>query len=114
MSFLERQLQQIASSKAPLPTKARASLLFDPKAAADVDRETIFELGLSGFQKLVSLDSQFNQFGETLFSTAMKSQDRMLLVIGFNIDCSRKLCFGQEYFPIPTVIISVLSPKGFV
>ncbi|KAJ3261355.1 HEAT repeat-containing protein 1 [Boothiomyces macroporosus] len=79
MSFLERQLQQIASSKAPLPTKARASLLFDPKAAADVDRETIFELGLSGFQKLVSLDSQFNQFGETLFSTAMKSQDRMLL-----------------------------------
>ncbi|KAJ3324436.1 HEAT repeat-containing protein 1 [Boothiomyces sp. JEL0866] len=79
MSFLERQLQQIASSKAPLPSKARASLLFDAKAAADVDRETIFELGLSGFEKLVSMDSQFTQFGETLFSVAIKGQDRMLL-----------------------------------
>ena len=81
MSFLERQLQQIASSKAPLSTKTRASLLFDPKAAADVDRETIFELGCSGFEKLVSMDAQFNQFGDTLFSQAMKNQDRMLLVI---------------------------------
>ncbi|KAJ3276229.1 HEAT repeat-containing protein 1 [Terramyces sp. JEL0728] len=79
MSFLERQLQQIASSKAPLPSKTRASLLFDAKAAADIDRETIFELGRSGFEKLVSMDSQFSQFGETLFSVAMKGQDRMQL-----------------------------------
>lgn len=43
------------------------SLLFDPKEAAEKDRETIFEIGLSGLEELIQIDARFLIFRDSLF-----------------------------------------------
>ncbi|XP_063697317.1 HEAT repeat-containing protein 1 homolog [Culicoides brevitarsis] len=43
------------------------SLLFDPKEAAEKDRETIYEIGVSGLEELIQIDPRFLIFRESLF-----------------------------------------------
>lgn len=48
-------------------SKKRASILFDWREAAEKDRETIFDIGLSGLQELTAISPSFAQFEATLF-----------------------------------------------
>lgn len=49
---------------------AKASLLFDAKDAADVDRETTHALGVRGFEELCRRDGRFEAHARALFSRA--------------------------------------------
>lgn len=50
-----------------LDSKKRASILFDWREAAEKDRETIYDIGLSGLHELIPLNPSFAQFQSTLF-----------------------------------------------
>lgn len=52
--------------------RKRPSILFDGKEAAEKDRETIFEIGISGLQELMQLNADFGQFEFTLFDRSSK------------------------------------------
>nr|CAD7441759.1 unnamed protein product [Timema bartmani] len=56
--------------------KKRASLLFDPKEAAGIDRGTIYEIGLKGFEELKKFNSKFDKFATTLFDLSSQSLER--------------------------------------
>ncbi|XP_075718875.1 HEAT repeat-containing protein 1 [Rhinoderma darwinii] len=53
-----------------------ASLLFDPKEAANIDRDTFYALGCTGLEELMGIDASFAIFEETLFSNTSKSLER--------------------------------------
>lgn len=53
--------------------KKRPSLLFDPKEAANLDRDTVLSIGQSGLQELVKLSSFFEDFKVTLFAQSSVS-----------------------------------------
>ena len=59
MTELSRQLGHLRSVTAPLQsrvTKRKPSFLFDSKQAADIDLETIYVIGLEGFNELKRID----------------------------------------------------------
>lgn len=66
---LAEQLRRLQTPQtAALHDKKRfPSLLFDPKEAAEKDRETIYEIGISGLEELIQIDSRFLKFRESLF-----------------------------------------------
>ena len=81
---LAQQLQRIrrtqrALGAAEAAPKHRASLLFDPREAADLDRETVFRLGRSGLDELERLDITFGRFALNLFSEESIQGDRAFL-----------------------------------
>ncbi|XP_063234714.1 HEAT repeat-containing protein 1 isoform X2 [Bacillus rossius redtenbacheri] len=57
-------------------TKKKPSLLFDPKDAAGFDRETFYEIGLTGFEELKKLNPRFEEFGSTLFNPSSQGLER--------------------------------------
>lgn len=75
---LAAQLQKLAVPQTSLlqRDKHRPSLLFDPKEAASIDRETFFEIGLSGLRELSILNPDFVVFENTLFSNTSKQIER--------------------------------------
>lgn len=96
MSSLQRQLQSIASLDASRLTSrsgypSSKSYLFPPNEAASHDLDAIFALGLSGFEELVSLDPDFAQFEDDLFSDRSKRTDRMMLDAAENAQLSEGL-----------------------
>ncbi|KAJ1720720.1 snoRNA-binding rRNA-processing protein utp10 [Coemansia erecta] len=56
--------------------RMRASFLFDSKQAADMDMQTIFDIGRDGLNELRKVNRRFDAFQRTLFSEAMKDMDR--------------------------------------
>lgn len=73
--------QQLRKLKTPqtsilVDSKKRASILFDEKEAAEKDRETIFDIGYSGFVELVSLNPAFMQFESALFDKNARELQR--------------------------------------
>lgn len=52
------------------------SLLFDPKEAAAKDRDTFYEIGLSGLKELIAIYEGFRLFEDTLFSLSSKDFER--------------------------------------
>lgn len=75
--------QQLKKLEAPqtsmlIDTLSRASLLFDPKEAADKDRETIYEIGLSGLEELILLNPAFTEFEATLFDHTSRDFQRAI------------------------------------
>ncbi|XP_043288104.1 HEAT repeat-containing protein 1 [Venturia canescens] len=65
--------EQLNKLRAPqtsilLQNKKRPSLLFDPKEAADLDRENVLNIGQSGLEDLSQLCDSFGEFKGTLFS----------------------------------------------
>ncbi|KAJ2634126.1 snoRNA-binding rRNA-processing protein utp10 [Coemansia sp. RSA 1286] len=58
--------------------KTRASFLFDGKQAADMDMQTIFDIGRDGLSDLCKVDIRFRPYASTLFSEAVKDMDRVL------------------------------------
>ncbi|XP_064605769.1 LOW QUALITY PROTEIN: HEAT repeat-containing protein 1-like [Liolophura sinensis] len=79
MSSLAKQLQRLAVPHTQAlfgRDTSRSSLLFDPKEAAQLDKETFFALGLNGLEELENIDSEFEQFEETLFSESSQTFER--------------------------------------
>ncbi|KAJ1820338.1 snoRNA-binding rRNA-processing protein utp10 [Coemansia sp. RSA 2598] len=58
--------------------KIRASFLFDGKQAADMDTQTIFDIGQDGLRDLCKMNNRFQVYAKTLFSEAVKDMDRVL------------------------------------
>ncbi|CAN8269591.1 unnamed protein product [Cochlearia groenlandica] len=83
-SSLASQLQSIKSivqadtepSKRPY---TRPSILFSPKEAADLDVESIYELGIQGLEVLGNKDERFKNYMNDLFSHKSRDVDRELL-----------------------------------
>uniref|UniRef100_A0A671G2F7 HEAT repeat-containing protein 1 n=1 Tax=Rhinolophus ferrumequinum TaxID=59479 RepID=A0A671G2F7_RHIFE len=79
MTSLAQQLQRLAlpqSDPSLLSRDEVASLLFDPKEAATVDRDTAFAIGCTGLEELLGIDPSFEQFEAPLFSQLAKTLER--------------------------------------
>ncbi|KAM3930872.1 HEAT repeat-containing protein 1 [Leptodactylus fuscus] len=79
MTSLAHQLKRLALPQNDPSLLGRhhvASLLFDPKEAATIDRETFYALGCTGLEQLMGIDASFAIFEETLFSTTSKNLER--------------------------------------
>ena len=70
---LGRALETLAATQTRekrLGANAKASILYDARDAADVDRETIHAIAVRGFEELCRRDGRFEGFVKTLFSRA--------------------------------------------
>ncbi|XP_023600320.1 HEAT repeat-containing protein 1 [Myotis lucifugus] len=79
MTSLAQQLQRLAlpqSDPSLLSRDEVASLLFDPKEAATIDRDTAFAIGCTGLEELLGIDPAFEQFEAPLFSQLAKTLAR--------------------------------------
>ncbi|KAK2499157.1 hypothetical protein MC885_011626 [Smutsia gigantea] len=79
MTSLAQQLQRLAlpqSDPSLLSRDEVASLLFDPKEAATIDRDTAFAIGCTGLEELLGIDPSFEQFEAPLFSQLAKTLQR--------------------------------------
>ncbi|XP_067901387.1 HEAT repeat-containing protein 1 [Heterodontus francisci] len=79
MTSLAFQLKRLAlpqNDSSLLSRKETASLLFDCKEAATIDRDTFFAIGCTGLEELIGIDSTFEEFQSTLFSQASKGLER--------------------------------------
>ncbi|CAG9854683.1 unnamed protein product [Phyllotreta striolata] len=77
---LAEQLQRLAvpQSSAIKRDKKRPSLLFDPKKAAELSRETFYQIGLEGLEELIQKNEIFAQFETTLFNVTAKDFERSI------------------------------------
>ncbi|XP_041968387.1 HEAT repeat-containing protein 1 [Aricia agestis] len=75
---LAEQLQKLSAPQTSLykDDKKRASLLFDPKEAALKDRDTFYEIGVSGLRELIALYEGFRPYQDSLFSVSSKDFER--------------------------------------
>ncbi|KAI3471008.1 hypothetical protein Pfo_027671 [Paulownia fortunei] len=84
---ISSQLQAIKTvlnaSTDPEPGKrrplTRPSILFDAKAAADIDLDTILNIALSGLEVLITMEERFRNYKNDLFSYQSKELDRELV-----------------------------------
>ncbi|XP_040922730.1 HEAT repeat-containing protein 1 isoform X2 [Toxotes jaculatrix] len=79
MTSLAHQLKRLAlpQSDPSLLTRTEvASLLFDPKDAASMDRSTFYALGCTGLEELLGIEPAFLEFQDTLFSRASMTLER--------------------------------------
>ncbi|KAJ8284792.1 hypothetical protein COCON_G00036420 [Conger conger] len=103
MTSLAHQLKRLAlpqNDSSLFARKEVASLLFDPKDAATIDRDTFFALGCTGLEELLGIEPLFEEFQETLFSQASKTLERSVQTKEVN----QKLDAGISLF------LSRLSP----
>ncbi|XP_059617270.1 HEAT repeat-containing protein 1 homolog [Phlebotomus argentipes] len=70
-----KRLQRPQTSQL-IDRKAKPSILFDHKEAANKDRETIYEIGLSGLEELIALNGEFQSFETTLFDRSARDLER--------------------------------------
>ncbi|KAJ2682125.1 snoRNA-binding rRNA-processing protein utp10, partial [Coemansia sp. RSA 1285] len=81
-SSLASQLYQMQNVDRIISTeraqRIRASFLFDGRQAADMDNQTIFDIGRSGLDELRKISHKFDVYADTLFSEAVKDLDRVL------------------------------------
>ncbi|CAG9768927.1 unnamed protein product [Ceutorhynchus assimilis] len=75
---LATQLQNLAvpASSVFKNDKKRTTLLFDPKEAAAISGEVIYEIGLEGLEQLILKNEDFEQFKLSLFHGSSKDFDR--------------------------------------
>ncbi|KAK5850387.1 hypothetical protein PBY51_001271 [Eleginops maclovinus] len=79
MTSLAHQLKRLALPQTDpnlLTRKEVASLLFDPKDAASMDRSTFYALGCTGLEELLGIEPAFQEFQESLFSRASLTLER--------------------------------------
>lgn len=77
---LAQQLKKLAVPETSIyrQEKKKTSLLFDPKEAASIDRETFYEIGLSGLAELKKINPCFADYEHTLFSLSSKDFERSI------------------------------------
>ncbi|XP_039541398.1 HEAT repeat-containing protein 1-like [Pimephales promelas] len=81
MTSLAHQLKRLAlpqNDSNLLSRREVASVLFDPKDAATMDRSTFYALGCTGLEELMGIDPAFSEFQETLFSQASLTLERSI------------------------------------
>jgi U3 small nucleolar RNA-associated protein 10 len=71
---LTLQLKQLK----PLNDRKKLSLLFDFRQAANIDLETIYEIGIEGLNELTKYDERFAPYEDSLFSKDGKELERQL------------------------------------
>uniref|UniRef100_A0A7N8XLE0 HEAT repeat-containing protein 1 n=1 Tax=Mastacembelus armatus TaxID=205130 RepID=A0A7N8XLE0_9TELE len=79
MTSLAHQLKRLALPQNDpnlLTRREVASLLFDPKDAASMDRSTFYALGCTGLEELLGIEPAFLEFQDTLFSRASLTLER--------------------------------------
>uniref|UniRef100_A0A1A8RMW0 HEAT repeat-containing protein 1 n=2 Tax=Nothobranchius rachovii TaxID=451742 RepID=A0A1A8RMW0_9TELE len=79
MTSLALQLKRLALPQSDpnlFTRKEVASLLFDPKDAAAMDRSTFYALGCTGLEELLGIEPAFMEFQDTLFSPASMTLER--------------------------------------
>ncbi|XP_076024052.1 HEAT repeat-containing protein 1 isoform X2 [Genypterus blacodes] len=79
MTSLAHQLKRLAlpqNDPSVLARREVASLLFDPKDAATMDRSTFYALGCTGLEELLGIEPALSEFQETLFSPASVTLER--------------------------------------
>ncbi|XP_074520190.1 HEAT repeat-containing protein 1 [Halichoeres trimaculatus] len=79
MTSLAHQLKRLAVPQTDpnlLTRREVASLLFDPKEAASMDRSTFYALGCTGLEELLGIEPAFLEFQDTLFSKASLTLER--------------------------------------
>ncbi|XP_077481923.1 HEAT repeat-containing protein 1 [Stigmatopora argus] len=79
MTSLSHQLKRLALPQNDpnlLSRKVVASLLFDPKEAATLDRSTFYALGCTGLEELLGIEPAFQAFQDSLFSRASLTLER--------------------------------------
>ncbi|XP_053983600.1 HEAT repeat-containing protein 1 [Hylaeus volcanicus] len=83
---LAEQLKKLRTPQTSilLQDKKRASLLFDPKEAANLDRETVLNIGQNGLQELAKLSDLFLEFERTLFAPSSLSLERAIQDVKVN------------------------------
>ncbi|KAI9477335.1 hypothetical protein BX667DRAFT_496444 [Coemansia mojavensis] len=74
--FRMRNVDRVISTERA--QKIRASFLFEGKQAADIDNQTIFDIGRDGLNELCQMNRKFDVFANSLFSPAVKDLDRVL------------------------------------
>ncbi|KAJ6649895.1 HEAT repeat-containing protein 1 like [Pseudolycoriella hygida] len=77
---LAEQLRRLAApqTSAFVESRSRPSILFDPKEAANKDRQTIFDLAKSGLDDLINSNPVFRQFQSTLFDETTINFERAM------------------------------------
>ncbi|XP_013181266.1 PREDICTED: HEAT repeat-containing protein 1 [Papilio xuthus] len=87
---LAEQLQKLAAPQSSIykDDKKKASLLFDPREAALKDRETFYEIGVSGLKELTALFEGFRVYEDSLFSVSSKDFERAIQTkeVNHNLD----------------------------
>lgn len=79
MTSLAHQLKRLALPQNDSNLFSRrevASVLFEPKDAATMDRSTFYALGCTGLEEMLGIDQAFSEFQETLFSQASLTLER--------------------------------------
>ena len=71
-------LPQVASQFSS--DRRRPSILFDEKEAANLDKATLHDIGVTGLTALIGVDPHFEKFHALLFSDAAVDFDRLVLV----------------------------------
>ncbi|KAL5263147.1 hypothetical protein ACHWQZ_G008532 [Mnemiopsis leidyi] len=80
MTLLSQQLQKLALPKEQVKGGAiqHSSLIFSTRIASDYDVQDIYDIGINGFEELVTLNPCFAQFRNTLFHPNAGKFERML------------------------------------
>ncbi|KAJ2343536.1 snoRNA-binding rRNA-processing protein utp10, partial [Coemansia sp. RSA 2618] len=74
--FRMRNVDRVISTERA--QRIRASFLFDGRQAADIDTQTVFDIGCDGLSELRKMNRRFDAYASTLFSPAVKDLDRVL------------------------------------
>ncbi|KAK2580959.1 hypothetical protein KPH14_006024 [Odynerus spinipes] len=93
--------EQLKKLKTPqtgilLQDKKRFSLLFDPKEAANLDKETVLSIGQSGLHELIKLSDLFKEFKDNLFAQSSINLERSI----HDAKVNKRLDAGIEKFLI--------------
>ena len=60
--------------------RRRPSILFDEKEAANLDKATLHDIGVTGLTALIGVDQKFEKFHALLFSDASVDFDRLVMM----------------------------------
>ncbi|KAJ6664676.1 hypothetical protein lerEdw1_006249 [Lerista edwardsae] len=113
MTSLAHQLKRLAlpQNDASLLSRSEvASLLFDCKEAANIDRETFFAIGCTGLEELIGIDPSFETFQSMLFSQVSKSLERSVQTKAIN----QQLDESISLFLIHLFHIHLYNPDSLV
>ncbi|KAI9298803.1 hypothetical protein K502DRAFT_298907 [Neoconidiobolus thromboides FSU 785] len=83
-SILQKQLSSIRDPntervRSSRVSKYKDSFIFSSREAAELDVNSIFDIGVEGFNSLLGLEPKLKAFEQSLFSSKIKEVDRVLL-----------------------------------
>ncbi|XP_069708455.1 HEAT repeat-containing protein 1 isoform X2 [Phaenicophaeus curvirostris] len=94
MTSLAEQLKRLAlpqSDASLLDRSEVASLLFNCKEAAAIDRDTFFAIGCTGLEELMGIDPAFETFQSSLFSSMSKGLERSVQSKAVNQELNKNI-----------------------